>query len=133
MNIKEHIDQGHYPTDDKGRPLVPTDSGGVAVIGDTNAMDGNCMLGWMRGHSHDINNCIGWWQDDGTPYTPVRRLLPPPPRKRKIVRYGIIDRGGRFMSCLTYDTQQEAEAVARNNTTMDCTIELSGEHEVPWP
>ncbi len=32
MNIRDHIEAGHYPTDSKGRAVVPLSDGGTATI-----------------------------------------------------------------------------------------------------
>lgn len=72
MNIKEHIAAGHYPTDDKGRALVPMTAGGTLTVLATDRPGDHPIVGWVTG----INiNYIGAWATDSS------YLCPPPPRK----------------------------------------------------
>jgi len=130
MNIREHIDAGHYDHDDKGRALVPTASEGVvAVIAET-AFRKNCMLGWVIPPQdiHPMKIEVHWWQEDGTPYVPVPRLLPPPPRKSVKHLCAVYARDDTFHA--GYDSAAEAARVAE--LICGYVVLLSGEHEVPW-
>lgn len=77
MNIKQHIEAGHYPTDAKGRAMVPVESEfdpakGATWIATICAIDGpgGNIVGFGQG-------CVREWGDDGTPFHPEGRLLPP--------------------------------------------------------
>lgn len=89
MNIREHIEAGHYPKDEKGRALVPMRAGGTAVIVATDL-------------PHEIFPIFGWtaamgtqrqWQAGGRNSLSgegAHDLLPPPPHKVKVtgkIRY----------------------------------------------
>ncbi len=49
LTIKDHIDQKHYPLDDKCRPLVPMQNGEVATILIADAPDGWKLWGYRSG------------------------------------------------------------------------------------
>ena len=127
MTIKEHIEAGHYPTDDKGRALVPTSKpGAVAIISDTDA--GHCpnvaLLGWIRAEAQSDNR-IAWWKEDGKCFTDRIHLLPPPPRKVKVTAYCAPNWNGVKGNKGVWWRREDAP----NNEPL---IELTGEYEEPW-
>ncbi len=62
MNIKEHIDAGHYPKDEKGRALVPVSDGRTAIVLATDAPISAPIVGWMDARwDFPVN-----WNIDGT-------------------------------------------------------------------
>ena len=92
MNIKEHIEAGHYPTDDKGRALVPVEPTGAQWTGWTAAIcatDGprRTIIGFGAGSART-------WREDGSPDGHDEgRLLPPPSREPRIIeKWVLVDR-----------------------------------------
>lgn len=75
--ILDHITAGHYPTDSKGRALVPMKGGGTATILATDA-PGLCpIVGWMVTPRGKVG---AWqWQACGRAHEmyEVDALLPP--------------------------------------------------------
>lgn len=93
MNIKQHIEAGHYERDDKGRALV--------LIGDANEPGWNCgraaVLATDGCRDEEIiarfpnARTVHWRATDGVQSYPLLKphercyvLLPPAPRKRKL-------------------------------------------------
>lgn len=76
MTILEHVVAGHYPTDTKGRPLVPMVGGGGGrpiTITATDGPEGYPLVGFGIG-SADM------WTADGVPFHnkyPGDQLAPP--------------------------------------------------------
>lgn len=117
MNIKEHIEAGHYPTDDKGRALVPTRAGSLVTILAT-----------------DLDKIIGWswelgaedWSDEGL-YIGIREsqhdLVPPGPHKVKVTAYAITDLNGRIL-------RLRDDAPAGVAAGIEIVVTLTGEIEV---
>lgn len=129
MNIKEHIEAGHYPTDDKGRALVPMQNGDTATIYATDTpINVNGIDQPIAGFDGDG---VETWQEDGR-FTSERTssldLLPPPPRKVKVTAYAVVQpgmTGGLHWS--PYSARNEAV-----KTHGDLVVELTGEYEEPW-
>lgn len=137
MNIKEHIEAGHYPTDEKGRALV--------LIGDANEPD------WNAGRATVLatDGCTGeeiiarfpyaracHWSADGRKSFPMPgrtdrayTLLPPPPRKVEVKAWKLIVNGKKVG--LT-DDPELARHWRNGCVSGDELIELSGIHEEPW-
>jgi hypothetical protein len=134
MNIKEHIEAGHYPTDDKGRALVPTEGDHVATIYATDHMDGGMVIVgrlWVPGVK-----MIGEWTANGRPNFGVDLpgLLPPPPRKVKVTRWAVmylpLDRNQCHSTFNTEtDAQRELGHFKRDEVIV---VPLTGEYEEPW-
>lgn len=129
MNIKEHIDAQHYPCDSKGRALVPLGGiGGEKVLVTILATDVGenwPIVGQVLGHVYR-------WDVHGRARSNEpgqgSNLLPPKPRKEKILRYGVIHADGRFWT--TYDLRHEAQREA--DKVNGGVVELTGDYEVPW-
>lgn len=123
MNIKEHIEAGHYPKDEKGRPLVPTRDGDTVIVCATDRPGACPIVGYAMGGS---DNGFAYYADSS-------RLLPPPPRKVKVTGWSVVQKGGGLAAC-NHDTREEAERSLRNNyvTTGIGVVELTGEYEEPW-
>lgn len=134
MNIREHIEAGHYPTDEKGRALVPMRNGKTATICATDCPFGGGVVGWDgddlnswdgNGHYHEGSVCLSRID-----------LLPPPPRKVP-KRAWLLVRNGE-----DYDTTHNPataemwrESIKRaeiDRTEGDLVVELTGEIEEPW-
>lgn len=124
MNILEHILAGHYPTDDKGRALVPYVSGRTFVCCATD-----------RPHSLRI---VGWIRETGElrSHSPESLdLLPPPPRKVKVTRWAVV----RIADQAVMDTASTESGAASSHARYHFhdmhkfrVVELSGEIEEPW-
>lgn len=131
MNIREHIEAGHYPTDDKGRALVPTDKLGVFVILAADLPSDWCIAGY-GGDGADIRLCR--WNLNGYEFCHGPHLLPPPPRKVKVTRYVVVHRN--YVDPNAFATYREANDWAGKNYSRPLgarIVELSGEYEEPWP
>lgn len=130
MNIKEHIEAGHYEHDDKGRALVPIASGGTAVIYATDHPTTWCITG----REQNVGILGHTWNEDGShegeadcPST--LDLLPPPPRKVKITAYCVPNWrvGVHPMHGIWWSREHALEGC--NGLPV---IELTGEYEEPW-
>lgn len=119
MNIKEHIEAGHYPTDEKGRALVPHKEGGHALALQTDGPGKYPITGWRVGPDGDFISLTRWEVDAAC-------LLPPPPRKVKVTRWLVVtpreERG-------PYLDEVDAKAFARG-IAGGFVVELHGEYEV---
>lgn len=128
MNIKEHIEAGHYPVDDKGRARVPMNGPGMqkAIIYTTEAFNSRFPIAGAA----DYEGRLLEWASDGTCSTPTGtfNLLPPPPRKVKVTRW-LAPGTSRYPEA-TFVSRGTAEQYAME--TDSCLIELTGEREVPW-
>lgn len=132
MNIREHILAGHYPTDDKGRALVPTGhTFGDAVICATDKPGPYPILGWLPTAAR-VTSIEFSWDENGwaAGQQEIERLLPPPARKVKVTRYALYSPGGTFIQ--TYATEAEARAGALCGVPVYNLVILTGEYEEPW-
>ena len=82
MNIKEHIEAGHYPKDEKGRALVPTRGGEFVTICATDKPGPRCLIGWSATDVFALSIEVAW-DAEGRKYDAAMALdlMPPPPRK----------------------------------------------------
>jgi hypothetical protein len=86
MNIKQHIEAGHYPKDEKGRAIVPTtDPNEEAVIAATDAPGQWVLMGWVRQKAGPDMSQASWWPTGAKGSHASIPLLPPAPRK--LTRY----------------------------------------------
>lgn len=114
MNIKEHIDARHYPVDDKGRALVPlVRNAGVLVVLCTDRPGLASIVGWVQ-DSH----LIGCYVPDS------EHLLPPPPRKAKVI--------ARIESTVDGFVIRHLAKADGGGFRHGEVIELAGEYEEPW-
>ena len=123
MNIKEHIDRGHYPKDAKGRALVPTRGGKIATIYATDLNYEDQPIVGVREHED-----VATWCADGRYRTKDSELdlLPPPPRKVKETGFLLLRAGGGYAF---WRSQAEMEHCRRPGDT--CVV-MTGEYEEPW-
>lgn len=132
MNIKEHILAGHYPLDEKGRALVPVENefdpskgaGWTATICATDGPGGN-IVGFGK-------SSVREWGDDGSPFHPEGRLLPPSPRKVDITVFYALDHTSRIRP---YPCRGSTEEPAKAQAWIDNgwrVVELTGSYEEPW-
>ena len=127
MNIKEHIEAGHYPLDDRGRALVPTRGGRVATIYATD----HGAEGWPIIGRCDFGGLT--WNEDGCLQSSAAHgcdLLPPPPRKVEVTKF-ILHRFAKGAGYHMYDTREDAERAMRGILN-GRVVELTGSYEEPW-
>lgn len=79
MNIKEHIEAGHYPRDEKGRALVP--AGRWETLTYTIVCTDRPGKAPILGFCPAIADSYQCWNEDGGCNSASLDLLPPPPRK----------------------------------------------------
>lgn len=126
MNIKEHIEAGHYPKDERGRALVPRANGETVVIYATDAPKGQPIVG------HDGDG-VGCWGANG--YYDERNgdgarrlnLLPPPPRKVEVKAYGYAKRSTGELVRPEID-----DPGPPGFKDTHCRVELTGSYEEEW-
>jgi hypothetical protein len=126
MNIREHIEARHYPTDDKGRALVPMKNGNTATICATDGPQ-------EGGRYHVDIPLVGFhwcgalaWNADGVsalPFDQHLNLLPPPPRKVKVTVWVLFNSKGE--PCNVF----EKPHVPVHGMRM---VEMTGEYEELW-
>jgi hypothetical protein len=124
MNIKDLIEAGHYPTDDRGRALVPVGGPGrrgwIATIVATDAPEGIVGFGPCSTRTWDELGLDVKNNGDGD-------LLPPPPRKVKVEIWGVVIKGtGTVVSIRDGDNPPSGVAGCER------LVKLSGEYEEPW-
>jgi hypothetical protein len=129
VNIREHIEQGHYPTDDKGRAMVATRGHGwMAIIAATDGPVHAPIVGWYIGTGTRGDVCA--WHENGKFEDAVPNgnldLLPPPPRKVKVLGWAVLC--PNKLPRAIYATENEAKAFAYGRPV----VEMTGEHEEPW-
>jgi hypothetical protein len=137
MNIKQHIEAGHYPKDEKGRALVPVGCDEVATICATDAPGIKPILGFIRSEKSASVVCWCMWDEHGSnhPAQPGAcwvDLLPPPPRKVPVKRYGVVrlEKYGALFHT-TAGNPETARSLAPDG--VKCVIvELTGSYEEPW-
>lgn len=125
MNIKEHIEAGHYPTDDKGFPLVKSDAGDAHIVSTSGPRPEYVILGFRSG-----SGCCGW-DENGRPHMGILEgaaLKAPPPRKVKVTRFIQINpaNGGHTRAEL------HPSELPFNHADGWVCVELTGEYEQPW-
>ncbi len=130
MNIKEHIEAGHYPKDEKGRALVPVGCDCVATICATDAPGSKPLLGFIA----SVGNTTPWcmWDEHGnnTPSQPRAcwvDLLPPPSRKVTEVRWAAFNRHGRWVNSASSRT-----ALVDDEGSDAFLAEVTCTYELPW-
>lgn len=137
MNIKEHIDAGHFPADKNGRALVPLLNGATAIIYMTDYDHPDfpewCIVGRVIGHEVMEPKC---WRADGGYHTGAAQgswpldLMPPPPRRIEVKEWAVVDRrNGQIIR-----TYRNLAAVELNTEgpLLSRVVELTGSFEEPW-
>lgn len=129
MNIKDHIEAGHYPTDDKGRALVPMRREEVATILATDAPGTNPIIGMFR-VANGGETAVHLWTASGTVFrnSQSKSDLLPPPRKVKVTARLRRSTDGSWG---IVRISRDGEGVAL--IPVGATVELTGEYEEPWP
>lgn len=126
MDIREHIEAGRYPKDEKGRALVPTRKGGTATILSTDL--GLYIVAYYDGAARD-------WRPDGEHWglfdncrdelLRLYDLLPPSPRKVEVKGYALVARDGRVAEVRTVIPDRLAVSQFQ-------IVELTGSYEEEW-
>jgi hypothetical protein len=136
VNIKEHIEAGHYPKDEKGRALVVTDGGHTFCIVRTDNPGPRPLVG-MR-ISRSSGRWDGWqdWTEEGDALSFEYGIRPPLPRKVKVTAWAIVwpPSGNDFPNTIfgVRDSREDAEMVARNADPRLVVVPLTGEYEEAW-
>jgi hypothetical protein len=131
LNIREHIEAGHYPKDDKGRAVVPMQGCEEAVILATDWREGGgdtrCIIGWRK--DDDEHRELLTWDADGKYFgNPLHNnaLLPPPPRKVPVKAWAIVQADtGRIL-------RLRDNPPSGTTAGIEQLVELTGEREEPW-
>lgn len=133
MNIKEHIEQGHYPTDEKGRALVPCNGhGGTTPLITIYATDHGTSFPICGRHPECSD--AETYTAEGVNLDGNGDLLPPTPRKVMVKRWGVWQLHGGACFIASYDDRGDAERLASLEPTLKrIIVPLTGEYEEPWP
>jgi|SRR5882757_6310865 len=142
MNVKEHIESGHYPKDDKGRALVMTRDGLMMVIVATDCpahmqpvltVSARPILGWLSAGPHSHTQL---WDEDGRVYPDGQMngdLLPPPPRKVEVKWVARLDvKNNIICYCQIDNPVNRAEVSANVMQYGGQMVLLTGSYEEPW-
>lgn len=134
MNIKEHIDQEHYPIrDTAGRPVLKTVSGRTVVICATDGPDGHELVGWYSGDSGEGEK-VSSWRANGCwsgPDLMDLDLLPPPPPTFTERAWAVVGANGIGHYGLYWSRDNANCAVHDGHNRV--VIELTGQREGVWP
>lgn len=114
MNIKEHIEAGHYPVDDKGRALVQASCGQVTIVS-TDRPGPLPILGWTDGGDLFASNGEG--------------IRPPPPHIR--TRYAAVHRGA-MCDLHWHESDGPARRAVAGAANGNEWALLTMEYEEPW-
>lgn len=135
MNIKEHIEAGHYPATTtcylggaQSTTLVPMRNGRIATIYSTEHGGEWPIAGSIADDGCINGRGLRCWKADGRisdSSISGENLMPPVPRKVRITAYAIVTMGGRILRL----SETPPSGVA---TGIEKLIELSEEIEVPW-
>lgn len=133
MNIKQHLEAGHYPKDGRGHSIVTTRNGDKYAIVRLDNAESYPLLGMKI---DDLGRWWGFqnWNAAGVPPSAGVEhhlcLLPPPPRKVKVQAVAHVN--GSIYCCLA-DTPESRATVARGIITDGGhMVLLTGEYEEPW-
>lgn len=134
MNIKEHIEAGHYAPFMGGPGIgIQTESSGTAQIFTSSCGGLYPIVGVVSVLSQ------GWvpmqWAANGAPYLcqPEYQLLPPPPRKVEVKAWAQVAPNGDIRSLKRCADSLPAVKNGRTvETLQDSIVELTGSYEEPW-
>lgn len=131
MNIKEHIEAGHYLKNQKGQPRIQLSGPGgmYATILSTDGPANTPIVGYTDFPTATM------WRCDGTHSGTVSTLalLPPAPRKVKVTRWGVFEMRGGVGFITSYGEREGAERLAALEPALKrIIIPLTGEYEEPW-
>jgi hypothetical protein len=126
VNIKEHIEAGHYPKTD-GVTEVRTRGGDAAFIYTTRHHPDWPIVGGIDGDSAPRA-----WMPDGRISTSGKLsddLLPPPPRKVEVKKW--MTMRPNCTTWLFFDNAEEAAEEIKTSPGWR-VVELTGSYEEPW-
>jgi hypothetical protein len=130
MNIKQHIEAGHYPKDEKGRAIVPTtDPNEEAVIAATDAPGQWVLMGWVRQKAGPDMSQASWWPTGAKGSHASIPLLPPAPRKVTVRFWIEIERDTGFKSSVWRSDEPSGGVRPRPGCVI---VELTGSYDEPW-
>lgn len=119
MNIKQHIEAGHYPKTGEGMEIVQTSEGLTVHVADVHP-DGR-IAGWLSTgdpSAYTWNARGGAFQEHGGD------LLPPAPRKVEVVRYAEVRLEDGYVKGCFGPTVSPAHGCVM--------VKLTGSYEEPW-
>jgi hypothetical protein len=128
MNIKQHIEAGHYPKDKVGRSLVTMSNGVDVTIFATDFGDdqGLCIVGLVPGQKWARQWTANGERSHGVDQDMV--LLPPAPRKVEVKALAIVIAGTSTILGLR-DPNNPPSGLAAGCERL---VELTGSYEEPW-
>lgn len=133
MNIKEAIERGLYPTDNKGRALVPTGSryNSPATIVCVDKPGHFCLMGWVPTNARAAALSLIWSADGQCHSEPGFNLLPHTPQKVPLKGYAAVAADGTVWS--VHRNSRDASAmIAHSGDPISWSIvELTGEWTAP--
>ncbi len=133
MNIKQHIEAGHYECTSKGHALVPTRDGSTAIICATDMPGARPILGWIPTPAIARAISIEWQANGMAPLQDGLTLLPPAPRKVEVKLRGVFGKpSGAF--CGAYPRSASDDYIHKyHGESVTRIVELTGSYEMPWP
>lgn len=132
MNIKEHIQAGHYPVDEKGRALVPMRNGATATVYTVQHGDPWPIAGSFKDDGFINGFSLVCWQADGrisSSSEAPRDLMPPALRKVRVVAWALVGKqSGSVFRCVTDEEEAREYPSIRDGTWR--VVPLVGEYEL---
>ncbi len=132
MNIKQHIEANHYPRDEKGRALVPTNGGFTAVICATDKPGPRPILGWVPTPARATSIEVAWHDDGSLQGMGTCNLLPPAPRKVEVKAWGVLAEIPGTDEYRVVHVAQTQHAAQQWGCSGQPCIALTGSYEEPW-
>jgi hypothetical protein len=127
LSIKDHIEAGHYPKDDKGRALVPTRNGPTVTIYATDYGKPDDEFPILAGCGREPDR----WRANGLYYgghESSRDLLPPAPRKVEMKRWFTLE-ASPHSNWMWTSYEGALRWVDGDKSRI---VELTGSYEEPW-
>jgi len=134
MNIKQHIEAGHYPKDEKGRALVPTLDGAIVTIGATDKPGKYSILGWIPTQAVVSSLELAWTETGyGAGAGCGNALQPPPPRKVEVKRWAVIRRNdGSVVNWWDSEADAKCAVMDHPDAQRRIIVQMVGSYEEPW-
>lgn len=130
MNILQHIEAGHYPTDEKGHALVPTthEAGALFRVYSTDHSEEVPIVGAFIGNFGKPQHYPQTVYADGRGCSMTINLLPPPPRKVKARGWVIVNTRTGNIRPTAYSSYIDANTSSMSRE--EIVVRLEGEYEV---